>query len=363
MFECTIRELAEGDILAQPIINRSGMTILEKGSQLNSRYIQRLHELGIASVYVMKAPSERRLAKDWKPLPNEGSIFQKPFLYNEIMRRVDKNKTRVFGAEDAACKQFIRRYRKHVSDILEHPAVATLLGRLYQFDSHLFEHSTQVSIFSSIIGEECDFDGSRMAELVLGSLLSDIGMLCMPGALTRSSGQVSAEHKEQFHRHTVAGYNILSSIEGIPASAPHVALAHHERFDGSGYPLARQGSAIPELARMVAIADSYNTLVSPSRTTPSYRADEAVEMLFASGNYYFDAQLVQVFLKRMKAFPVSSILTLSNGQTGIVKCYSSSIVHRPVVQIIKEANGADVSAPYELDLATSSTITVMHAAI
>lgn len=362
MFECAIKNLKEGDVLARPITGRNGVTILEQGTVLSKRYIKRLLELGIPMVYLVNEPSRPVPAPKLALARPESGHRSQPFLFNELNKRLDAAKFCPNGQDSAQDQRFKRRYKRILSELLSHPEVAALLQRLYEFDSYVFDHSASVSIMSAIIGDEWGYTEDKMLELILGSLLFDIGMTSMPLSLVQSCEKLSEKDKLQLQAHTTAGFDMLREISGIPFSSAIISLSHHERYDGSGYPFGRQGPAIPEYARIVALADNYNALVSPRRYRSSYKADDAMEFLLASGNYYFDADLVQLFLKRVKAFPVSSVLTLSSGQTGIVKCYSSSIAHRPVVQIIKEAGGKDVRAPYELDLASSSTITVLHAA-
>lgn len=362
MFECAIKELKEGNVLARAIAGRNGITILEQGTVLSNRYIKRLHELGISKVYLETEPSRTPPAPKLTRVQSEVSASSLPFLYHEMDKRLNTGKYSPNGTGNTQDQRFKRKYKRILSDLLSHTEVAALIERLYEFDSYIFEHSASVSIMSAMIGDELGYGEDKMLELILGSLLFEIGMTSMPIELVQSCSKLSDKEKLQLQEHTTAGFDLLREINGIPFSSALISLSHHERYDGSGYPFGRQGPAIPEYARIVALADSYNALVSPRRYRPSYKADDAMELLFASGNYYFDADLVQVFLKRMKAFPIASVLTLSSGQTGIVKSYSSSIAHRPVVQIIKEAGGRDVSAPYELDLSSNSTITVLHAA-
>src|SRR5690606_15750065 len=124
-------------------------------------------------------------------------------------------------------------------------------------------------------------------------------------------------------------------------------------------PLNLKGTNITEYAQIVAIADCFDALISSRRHRKAYTVQEAIEFMFAAGNYYYNAELVKVFLKPITAYPLSSILTLSNGQMAVVSWYSSAIAHRPIVKIIREANGAPVHTPYELDLPKACNITVV----
>lgn len=363
MLKCYIDELKEGSRLAKAVTGRNGIVILGEGAELTPFYIKRLKEMGITHVYldggetrITAVPSKLAAASS-----SDLKCEDKSSLYRELVRRLNGYSCCMNHVDSAKDRRFKLRYRRALADALTHPVVADWLHKLMQFDEYIFGHAVHVSILSMLLGDECDYTEAQMLELLLGSLLFDVGMTSLPKELVRSDRELSEKERQLLRQHTEIGYRLLSDIQGMPKQAAMVALSHHERFDGSGYPFGRQGAAIPEYARIVALADSYDALVSPRRYRDAYRADDVIEFLFASGDYYFDARLVQLFLQRMKAFPLSSILTLSSGQTGVVTSYRSSLAHRPVVRIIQEAGGQAVGTPYELDLASSSTITVLHA--
>jgi HD-GYP domain-containing protein (c-di-GMP phosphodiesterase class II) len=118
----------------------------------------------------------------------------------------------------------------------------------------------------------------------------------------------------------------------------------------------------PEFAQIVGLADIYDALTSPRHYRKAFTPGEAVEYLFAAGNYDFDMSLIWVFLRNVFIFPVSSVIRLSSGQIGIVSEADGSLNHRPVVQIIREADGTPVARPYPVDLAVVRNLTIVGAA-
>lgn len=362
MLECHIDKLKEGDRLAKSIVGNNGMVILGEGTVLTPFYIKRLKEIGVKLAHV-ESGSVRF------PAISAPSVFLPPTtakqrndMYGELVKRLNGNAFCLEQGDSVKDRRFKRRYRRALADALAHPSVADWMNKLEQFDELIFGHAVNVSILSTMIGDEYGYTEVQLLELLLGSLLFDVGMTAMPRKLVTGKSELSDLDRQLLNQHAELGYRLLSDIKGMPWQSAIVSLAHHERFDGSGYPCGSKGYDIPEYARIVALADNYDALTSPRRYRGSYRADDVVEFLYGSGNYYFDANLVRLFLQRIKAFPLSSVLTLSNGQTGIVTSYRTSIAHRPVVRIIRDACGNCVQMPYELDLSRNSTITVLHAA-
>ncbi|WP_028612078.1 HD-GYP domain-containing protein [Paenibacillus harenae] len=359
MVERLVRELVEGDVLAKPILGPNGMMILGRGTELTRLYIEKLTERGIAKVYIENSAESSEMEAARTVPVGQRDKQKKDFIYNDLMDRIHSKRFNTVAMSSEKENRFKRLFRNAVIDILSQPQVVDLLCRLYEWDPYIYEHSMNVAVLSGIIGTECRYDGAKMLELTIGSLLFDIGMTRLPASIVQSSGRLSGDERAVLERHTVDGYNLLMAIEGMPQLSARCALQHHEKFDGSGYPLGRQGNDIPEYAQIVAMSDIYDALISPRRYREAYKADNVIEFMLGSGNTYFNADLVKIFLKHITAFPLSSVLKLSSGQTGIVTAYSSSIAHRPVVQIIREANGTNVPSPYELDLADIRNITVV----
>ncbi len=361
MYETCVRQLQAGDVLAQPIIGPCGRLILGRGTALNPSFIRRLQERGVASVYIesdrgsgLGNRSLTAARQSAKPL-EEKTQAQKERILRELMDRLGAGRFNAVSMRPSDGHRFHRVYRNALIDALAQPKVVQLLGDLHDYDDILYEHALNVSVLSGMLGMKCGYTPAQMLELAIGSLLFDAGMTAMPAAMLTSPQRLGETEREQLRSHTVAGFEMLMAIEGMPQLSANCALQHHERYDGSGYPLHAKKGQIHEYAQIIAICDMYDALTSPRRYRNAYPPEDVIEFMNASGNYYFDAGLVKLFLKQIAAYPLSSVVTLSNGQTGIVTAYSSSIAHRPVVKIIQEADGQRVPMPYELDLALAST--------
>jgi HD-GYP domain-containing protein (c-di-GMP phosphodiesterase class II) len=172
--------------------------------------------------------------------------------------------------------------------------------------------------------------------------------------------KLTGVERKLMENHTREGYQILWGIEGISESSAKCALLHHERYDGSGYPRRIKGFEIPEHVQIVAISDMYDALTSPRYYRNAYTENDATELLFAAGNLYFDADVVKLFFRHISIYPESRMIQLSSGQVGIVSSTQSGMANRPVIKIVREADGTKVGNPYEIDLTVKHDVFILH---
>nr|WP_238357720.1 HD domain-containing phosphohydrolase [Cohnella zeiphila] len=250
-----------------------------------------------------------------------------------------------------------------MTEIVAQREIAEELGVLLQTDRFLFDHSLQVALLSCVVGLAKSYDMARLYDLTVGALLFDIGMTRLPPAIVKSKLQLTSLERKELKQHTVKGFEILSRLPGVSAASAKCALLHHERYRGSGYPFGVKHNDIPEYAQIVGLADMYDALISPRHHRKAFTFGEAMEYLFAAGNYDFDLDLVQVFLRNVSMYPVSLVVKLSSGQTGVVADVEHSMSHRPIIRIVREANGAKVQRPYEIDLRNYRDLVIVQAAM
>lgn len=378
MKEINLYELTPGTRLARPVTGKSGATMLESGTRLTEHYIERLKKLGVTSVFVQEIespPAAHAIGKIPYMSPSGRwelmSAEQRESLKNDeqsqlmacahVVHMARSDEELVNMAVPFKDERHRRRIREILQEIIHQRNLAEELGVLYQTDTFLFQHSLRVGMLSAVMGMANNYDPVRLYELVVGGLLFDIGMTMIPQGLLRKKNPLKADERALIRQHTTEGYQILTSIDGISTTSAKCALLHHERYRGEGYPFSLKADDTPEFAQIVGLADLYDALMSPRHYRDAFTPGDAVEYLFAAGNYDFDISLVWLFLRNVFVFPVSSVIQLSNGQIGVVSGTDVKLNHRPVVRIIREADGSIVPEPYELDLIRHSNLTITGA--
>ncbi len=167
-------------------------------------------------------------------------------------------------------------------------------------DRYTSGHSQRVAIYSVEIGEEMGLPAERVETLRLGALLHDIGKVSTPDHVLLKPSALDDDEFELMKKHPMAGDRILSAIPGLRDMAD-IARSHHEKWDGSGYPMGVSGDSIPLEGRIVAIADAYDALVTKRSYKPAMPVAKALAILEKDAGTHFDPELVRLFVAMKKA--------------------------------------------------------------
>jgi len=174
-------------------------------------------------------------------------------------------------------------------------ALKTIMAALHEKNSREEEHSLRVSELCKLIGTELGLAEREIEELGIIGMFHDIGKVSIDEQILNKPGKLTDREYREIKRHAEIGYRILKLVKNMEDIAEYV-LAHHERWDGGGYPRGLQGEEIPLKARIVAIADAYDAMVSYRPYRSQLTPVQAAEELFRGAGTQFDPDLVQVFV-------------------------------------------------------------------
>jgi len=159
-------------------------------------------------------------------------------------------------------------------------------------------HSKNVSVLSEAIGRHMDLSESKIRRLKEAGFLHDIGKIALDNAVFNHNKVLSEEEGKMVKEHAVIGYRVLNMFDETLDIA-EIVFAHHERWDGLGYPKGLKGEEIPLLAWIIALAESYDTMIDPCIEPQRTREEAIGEMKLQSGKK-FDPIIVKAFIKLME---------------------------------------------------------------
>lgn len=234
--------------------------------------------------------------------------------------------------------------REHISriveDILNHRNLMINMIDLKVFDNYTYAHSVNVAVLSIVLGLAAGMNRDALNRLGMAALMHDIGKVFIPIELLNKREPLTPEEYRELQRHSELGFDYVKAhFPDIPVSSYVAILEHHERYNGSGYPLGKSGARITQFGSIIAIADVYDALTSERPYRKALPPSEAVEYFMASGGSHFHPDLTNLFLRKVAPYPVGTCVRLSNGWIGLVLENYESFSLRPKLRIFQDENG------------------------
>lgn len=195
-------------------------------------------------------------------------------------------------------------------------------------------HALNVTVLSLMLAREIGLDKDRMHDLGMGAIFHDVGKGRVP--IQRfSKGNMTTLNKvvrEYYREHPVLGAKIVAAFPDFPPQALDVVLKHHETLDGQGFPAGLSGDDVPTLARIAAVADTYDNLCNRKDETGFVTPHEALKAMYGKKTS-LDQMLLATFIRNIGVYPPGSVVELSNGLTGMVVSSSPRASFRPSVLV------------------------------
>ena len=349
MRRVSIDSVQTGVKLARTIFSSNGDVLLTEGVELTKANAQRLKQYGITEIFLRDDISAGIEVKDVieEQTHNEAVLLMKKTMNNyQFSPSLDVSEVKTV-------------VNKILDELLRNKDILFNLSRIRSVDDYTFEHSVNVCILSLITGIGLGFDQQRLRELGIGAMLHDIGKLCIPREILKKPLQLTVEEFEEIKKHAVLGYELLKKSGQVDLVSAYIAFGHHERYDGSGYPLQLKNENIQICARIVAVADVYDALTSDRVYRKKLKPNEVYEYITTLGVHHFDPRVIESFVKYVSIYPVGTGVRLNTKERGIVVRDNRLMPTRPVVRIVYNEAMKKQSIFKEIDLSKMTNIFIV----
>ena len=343
--------------LAKPILDEKGMILLGAGVKLSERMITRLKQVGVTSLYIEDARTEDIVIVD--AISDETRRAAVNTVYNSMLKLAESDRGARRASRPQIGRELSRVFQDILSDLKTNNNKLISLASLFTVDGYIYHQSVNVAILATALGLARGYGSKELTELGVGALLHDIGCTRIPSDLLNKPGVYSDQEYELVKKHCEYGFDILREQDGVSLLSAHVALQHHERYDGSGYPRGLQGQEIHEYARIVGLCDVYEALTSKRMHRDAHLPHEALEFLLGGGTTLFDVNLVKLFAKNVAIYPVGMSVRLNTNETAVVVSLNPEYPQRPIVRLLTDDSGRKLDMPYDLDLTKELTMMIV----
>ena len=224
------------------------------------------------------------------------------------------------------------------------------LSMMQKKSSYIYSHSVDNCALAIAFGRHMGLPKKDLRTLAIGLLMMDMGNVKVPEAILNKKARLTEAEYRIVKKHVGYSVDILNETEGMGEDIRNIALTHHERFDGSGYPNALQGTHIPVYGRMAAIIDCYDAMTSHRPFSKARSPYAALQSIYNWRGSAFQPELVEQFLQCIGVYPTGSLVEMSNGEVAIVLEQNLTQRMRPKVMLILDRDKSQLKEYRTVDL-------------
>lgn len=266
------------------------------------------------------------------------------------------------GVDESAVRNVVERFIK--TYLTDKSILINITNTKAWEGEYLFNHTLNVCLLAINIGAAANYSQRQIYEIGAGALLHDVGMLLVPEEIRFKKGRLTKDEWFEVQKHAILGLHIIEKVGRLPESARFPAYQTHERENGKGYPKQRPGRFIHRYAKIVQVADIYESLCSPREYRVPYIPYRAMEVLIKmSRQNLISGEFVKAFLTYASLFPIGSIIELNDRR--IAKVVQGNELHytKPVVSVIVDEKGKllEKGQIYQVDLSKDTSVQITTA--
>ena len=345
--------LKEGALLSGILYDDTGRMLWPASKALTSSFIHKLKEKGIKEIFY--SPPKFKNAPPQEPMFTQETQEFAQEAIQEIAHQIRFGKFQDIKLAKVTIERFFYEMETYPSRFLN-------LMVLKDYDSYTYYHSINVGILSMFLTRKLGFNHIFVKDVGLGGFLHDIGKISVPPHIVNKRGRLTDDEFKMMKNHPIYGFNLLKDEKTISNFVKKMVLFHHERWDGSGYPLHLRQEAIGNFASIVAVADVYDALTTERSYKEPFSINEALIYLMRHTFSHFNPYVSQRFINEIARmyelgsfYPVGGYVQLNTGETGYISDKEDEYTMRPQVVILKNFQGLPLRNPIQADLKRDSS--------
>ncbi|MFW5985422.1 MAG: HD-GYP domain-containing protein [Halanaerobiaceae bacterium] len=317
--------LKQGYRLARNVKHKYGSIVLPAETILDKEKIHRLQRMDLKQVTVYREQKEKREKNIEKNKNLEKNYYLSVNEVDSMFHQIkEKEKIAVTRINDLIDK---------ITNLGQDNEMIDLLIKLRNANKYPYHHLLNMGILGYMFGKWLNLNKKRCIDLTYAGLLHDAGMAFIPENILYKPGNLTKKEYEKIKQHPKKGYKLVENLNFISRETAQGILTHHERYDGSGYPLHLEGENIPLFGRILAIIDTFNALTSERVYQPRISPFEAIKLFREDTLGAFDYNLVDIFLRKIPDYFVNKKVFLNDGREAEVVFINPRHPDKPIVKI------------------------------
>lgn len=331
-------ELKPGMVLASDVYNYQDQLVLSAGMVLTEKAIKKLSFYSIFFVRVEdpKAlePKKEVVQESYSSRVRHSEAFKRykeAFEHNvELMKVLMEDFVEEEPTEEAV-NAVVNNAIQMLEDKQSDSNVFDMLHNMREYDDQTYAHSLNVALICNVLAKWLGMSEKDQKLAFTCGILHDVGKLKIPSEVIHKQDKLTKEEYELIKTHTIEGYNHIRNLD-IDDHIKKTVLMHHERYDGTGYPLGTKGDEIDKFARICAIADVYEATTSARKYRGASSPFHVVDIFEKEGLKQYDTHMVMTFLEKIVDNYMLNRVRLTNDMEGEIVYINKNALSRPVVK-------------------------------
>jgi HD-GYP domain-containing protein (c-di-GMP phosphodiesterase class II) len=326
-----------GDCLKSDVQTALGSILMEEGRTLTERDLEILQAFLIPTVDIRRPGMDDLEAESGgEDAGTSGMEIKLSSLQKEFMQMENLLK-RTFSMMNSGMKLPVLELRNGLTALLNHIGDYNIISFLVpdrgEREDVLIRNSVLCAMTSYLLAKWAKYPEKDWLQIAMAGLLHDIGNVKVDSAILNKTSRLTAEELQEIRQHTVYGYRLLKETPALNQGVWLSALQHHERIDGSGYPMKVNGDKIHPYAKIVSIADMYHAMTSNRKYKKAESPYLVLEELQAEAFGKLDPLLVQTFIERTTLLHYGVFVRLNDGRIGEIVFSDRNHPTRPMVSV------------------------------
>ncbi|MGL5677211.1 MAG: HD-GYP domain-containing protein [Cellulosilyticaceae bacterium] len=313
-----------GDILSRDVIDiRTGIVLCNAGHTMNATTLEWLKKFVHSEIYIEQDSWNKvwNLSEDtiktYDETKNKLGDLLESFKHSKV---VDPGKLQEIKGS-------------FYSELSHNNTIMGCVNIVKKVDEYTHTHCMNVGMLAVLIGKWLHLSEEQLSDLFLAGALHDAGKYKVTPSVINKRGSLTNEEYNVVKKHVIYGYELIKDIKDISEEVKHGVLGHHERIDGTGYPRELAGDEIHLFGKIIAIADTYDAMISERVYKKRQTPFEVMEAMEKEGLDKLDTKILLTFLHSIADYYTGVFVKLNTGAVGEVIFIHPHCVYRPIVKV------------------------------
>jgi HD-GYP domain-containing protein (c-di-GMP phosphodiesterase class II) len=320
----SVNECTPGMRMAETIFNDYGAAIVAEDTILDEHIIAKISRLGIVKIKIYESEDSIVTVKNTELFSDQ--YYESVDIMKDVIHSISTGGKVDIESVSIATNNIISR-------INENRDIINSINQIKTTDEYTYTHSVNVSLLCMLFGKWLKYDFFKVRDLVYTGLLHDIGKGKIDPEILNKKEALNGEEFEEIKKHPLYSYQLAEEMTGLNDNILKGILMHHEKEDGTGYPLGIKGDQINEFAKIVSICDIYDAMTSNRSYRKKGSPFEVFEIFEKESYGLLDQRLVSVFLKNMSAYYIGDFVRMNSGEIGEIIYINPTVVSKPIIRV------------------------------